>query len=371
MSSSSQEEPANSEPNIGLPAIENDAKLTPLAPVLPRWLQNPTVISNDLEDKAAFDEVGELSEDVEEALTSMGCSGFFPVQRLIIPELLESGKPTTFVKRDLCVSAPTGSGKTIAFAVPIVENLKRLQHFDGILAIVILPVKQLAKQVFSVFKTLSMKSGLIIAKAFGEDAFDEEKKGIIEDNGFRKVTKAKVLVATPGRLVDYLRDNDDVMDLSNLRYVVVDEADRILAEMKQNWFKELQDCVRVQQGKGEEMEKLEKNNEFVFFRFPRRNQTFKTDRFRLEKTPRSNFALLRDVIRRRRDPPTHESLHAEVFRSGWKRGKRNHRFFCNASSFIRIHLPNRTRFASASFNLPHPRPRLQIHPLLYPIHIPR
>jgi ATP-dependent RNA helicase DDX10/DBP4 len=135
-----------------------------------------------------------------------------PIQRGSIPHILAG--------RDVLGTALTGSGKSLAFLVPVLENLYREKwsSFDGLGTLIIIPTRELGIQLFEtlnkVGKYHSFSAGLIIG---GKD-IEYEKKNISNIN---------ILIATPGRLLQHLQQTADFM-LNNLKILVIDEADRIL-----------------------------------------------------------------------------------------------------------------------------------------------
>lgn len=134
------------------------------------------------------------------------------IQRLAVPQALAG--------RDVLAAAPTGSGKTLAFVVPVLEALWRARWStsDGLGALVLAPTRELALQIFEVFRAVArfhmLSAGLVIG---GKD-FEFEKE---------KVGSMNVLVATPGRLLHHMDSVVD-FDCSTLQVLVLDEADRIL-----------------------------------------------------------------------------------------------------------------------------------------------
>lgn len=128
----------------------------------------------------------------------------------------EKAIPVALTGRDVMGMAQTGTGKTAAFAIPV---LARLQSLDGKTALVLAPTRELALQIFDVFKKLNgtadtMKCALLIG-------------GVPLGPQHRELArKPRVLIATPGRLVDHLNHQPKL--LSQLAIVVVDEADRML-----------------------------------------------------------------------------------------------------------------------------------------------
>lgn len=126
--------------------------------VLPKWLAEPDIVSVDLGDQQMpVKDMTQLHSSLLDTLQSNGIEYFFPVQRQVIPHLLDPAK--YFRPSDVCVSAPTGSGKTLAFVLPIVQSLMS-RTVPRVRALVILPVQDLAMQVFKVFRTYTEKTNL-------------------------------------------------------------------------------------------------------------------------------------------------------------------------------------------------------------------
>ncbi len=126
--------------------------------VLPKWLASPDIISVDLGDQQMpVEDMKQLNSMLKEILMSNGIKYFFPVQRQVIPHLLDESifnRPP-----DVCVSAPTGSGKTLAFVLPIVQSLIP-RTVPRIRALVILPVQDLAAQIYKVFQAYTERTNL-------------------------------------------------------------------------------------------------------------------------------------------------------------------------------------------------------------------
>lgn len=138
-------------------------------------------------------------------------------QKQAIPHLLMS--------RDVLLKSPTGTGKTLAYAVPMIQRLQSLEpkvkREDGPLAIVVTPTRELALQTLEVLQQLlqpyvNIVPGLIIG--------GEKKKS--EKARIRK--GMNIIVATPGRLVDHIRTTE-CLSLAKLQWLVFDEADRYVA----------------------------------------------------------------------------------------------------------------------------------------------
>jgi ATP-dependent RNA helicase RhlE len=147
-----------------------------------------------------------VSETVAAALVRRGIRRPFPVQRRVIPDALAG--------HDLLVKSPTGSGKSLAFGVPIVERLERGAR-PG--ALVLAPTRELAGQIVEELRAVADARGLSIAAVYGGTGIERQR---------RQAAAAHVLVATPGRLEDLLARR--AITLAHVRILVLDEADRML-----------------------------------------------------------------------------------------------------------------------------------------------
>lgn len=160
-----------------------------------------------------FDELP-LCDEVLAGLDAMNFIEMTPVQEHSIPVILDN--------RDLIACAQTGTGKTAAFLLPLINNLftqPRAEH--AVNAIIMSPTRELAQQIdqqmegFSYFVPVSS-----VAVYGGGEAADWD----IQRNGLQK--GADVVIATPGRLISHLNLSD--IDLSHVKYFILDEADRML-----------------------------------------------------------------------------------------------------------------------------------------------
>lgn len=169
-----------------------------------------------LKDSTTFEGLG-LNENLTRQLTEhMNVQIPTKIQRSVLPRLLER-------ERDLFVQAQTGSGKTLSFVLPIFQRLMDVQDLNrtsGIFALILAPTRELATQIYGVIETLShcchrIVPGIVIG--------GEKKKS--EKARLRK--GVNILVATPGRLADHI-ENTERLDLSNIRWVVMDEGDKLM-----------------------------------------------------------------------------------------------------------------------------------------------
>lgn len=210
---------------------------------LPRGMVQPTVVDPQLREPlqttTTTSHLGiSLAPTLARRLTEMGVTEWFAVQTAVIPHLLSTpSQPSPFhPPRDLCVSAPTGSGKTLAYAIPIISHL-RTRVVPRLRALVILPTRDLILQVKETMQLLAKGTGLKIASTAGAQSFAQEQQVLV---GAQE--QVDILVTTPGRLVDHL-DETPGFTLEHLRFLVIDEADRLLGQSFHDWAKRLRDSM--------------------------------------------------------------------------------------------------------------------------------
>jgi len=210
--------------------------------VLPNWLAKPSVISCDLiKNKLPVKDVKGLDRFITDALKRNKIHNFFPVQQQIIPWLLQS-QNSLYRPCDMCVSAPTGSGKTLAFVLPTVQALVK-QSVLRLRCLVVLPVHDLAVQVHRVYSSFCRGTKLHVALISGNTSFSEEQQLLVRrgKNG-EYLSKADIVVCTPGRLVDHLQRTPG-FSLTSLRYLIIDEADRIMDETHNDWLYHVEKAI--------------------------------------------------------------------------------------------------------------------------------
>lgn len=155
--------------------------------------------------KQSFADLG-VSGAVCGALSRRGITAPFPVQRLVLEDVLAG--------RDVLVKAPTGSGKTFAFGIPLVERLRVGPAPSGL---VLAPTRELAGQIVTELEPIAAAKGLRVAAVYG---------GVGIHAQAARAKRAHVLVATPGRLEDLLARG--AFTLERVGMLVLDEADRML-----------------------------------------------------------------------------------------------------------------------------------------------
>jgi len=217
--------------------------------VLPLWLAKPDILTVDLlSSQLSVGDLPGLDKSLVDKLGREGISHFFPVQRQVIPRLLELSPK--FRPSDLCVSAPTGSGKTLAFVLPIVQALTG-RMVPRVRAIAVLPTQDLAIQVYKVFNIFCEGTGLRVKLLTGGESLVGEEQLVRRGVAGTMHQLYDVLVVTPGRLIHTIRDTPS-LDMSHLRYLVIDEADRMMDNIAQDWLNILESsvysCGRIRPG---------------------------------------------------------------------------------------------------------------------------
>jgi superfamily II DNA/RNA helicase len=156
---------------------------------------------------AGFGTIG-VSPDLCDALTEQGITEPFPIQVLTMPAALAG--------RDICGKAKTGSGKTLAFGIAAIETTKAATPRHP-RALVLVPTRELAVQVAGVLSPLAAVRNLSVVTVYGGDAVRKQMTQLGR--------KSDIVVATPGRLIDFLERGEIFLDEVDL--VVLDEADRM------------------------------------------------------------------------------------------------------------------------------------------------
>ncbi|EEB08331.2 ATP-dependent RNA helicase Dbp6 [Schizosaccharomyces japonicus yFS275] len=210
---------------------QEDKKRTRSLQALPDWIANPTVVAPST--TVQFAELG-LSKRLVELLAQNNITQGFAVQAGVIPLLLQSSNKSiqrAHAPGDLCVSAATGSGKTLAYVLPIIECL-RTCIVTRLRCAVVVPTKELVVQVAKSFEQYCSGTKLRVCALTGQRSLAFEQSLFLSPNG--KDYIADIMVTTPGRFVDHIRSTPN-FTLQHLRYLVVDEADRLLDQSFQGW----------------------------------------------------------------------------------------------------------------------------------------
>ena len=150
----------------------------------------------------------QLSSELLKAVGMLNFKSPTRIQQQVIPAILE--------QKNLIVKSQTGSGKTAAFAIPICELVEWDENKPQ--ALVITPTRELAIQVKEDISNIGRFKRLKVSAIYGKSPFDHQVKELRQ--------KTHIVVGTPGRLIDHLQRAS--LDLSKIRYLVIDEADEML-----------------------------------------------------------------------------------------------------------------------------------------------
>lgn len=153
-----------------------------------------------------------FNEHLQEGLNAIGFEQPTAIQEQAIPLILD--------KKDIIGCAQTGTGKTAAFLLPVIEDILKHGH-DGLAAMVIVPTRELAIQIDQQVEGLGYFTGVTSLAIYGGKdgvSFGQEKQALSEG--------ADIVIATPGRLIAHL--NLGYANFKTLRFLVLDEADRML-----------------------------------------------------------------------------------------------------------------------------------------------
>jgi ATP-dependent RNA helicase DDX51/DBP6 len=234
---------------------------------LPEWMSSLAKRFDnkeiEKETTVSINEIDYLDKDLQSILINdLSIQYLFPVQSQVIPHLIEQNHlHSPIPPSDICVSSPTGSGKTLTYVIPLLQCIRqRVTH--AIRIVILLPVQDLAEQVYHVVNQIGNKLQLKTALLAGQHSFEDEQKILVKQqlNGSRIVlcltrhvfkffrffegwiSSIDIVVCTPGRLVEHISRTPGFC-LTHLRYLVIDEADRIIDEFKQDWLNILDNAV--------------------------------------------------------------------------------------------------------------------------------
>ncbi|KAK3683361.1 P-loop containing nucleoside triphosphate hydrolase protein [Podospora appendiculata] len=256
------------------PVIFDESKLT--YETLPPWLASPIRVTD--ETRCPFTDMG-ISPESAKVLESKGFKDAFAVQTAVLPLLL----PSADRQGDVVVAAPTGSGKTLAYVLPMVHDISQ-DLVTKLRGIIVLPTRDLVQQVQVACEAsvaaFSIAGGkrVVVGTAMGNKVFKEEQSIIMGEEqrydpaGYERylekqrklvnledsddeaefdldlntsrplpqhvvdhVSKVDILICTPGRLVEHINKTPG-FTLDYVRWLVVDEADKLLAQGFQQWL---------------------------------------------------------------------------------------------------------------------------------------
>ena len=150
-----------------------------------------------------------ISEEIQKAVEDMGFEEASPIQSLAIPTIL--------AKKDVIGQAQTGTGKTAAFGIPLLENIN--EHDESLQAIILCPTRELAIQVAEELRKLAAYLPEInVLPVYGGQPIDRQIKALKKG--------VQIIIGTPGRVMDHI--SRGTINLSTIKTVILDEADEML-----------------------------------------------------------------------------------------------------------------------------------------------
>ncbi|KAJ8326772.1 putative RNA helicase [Batrachochytrium dendrobatidis] len=171
--------------------------------------QQSTLKQAQVSESATFESIG-LRPWLIGSLKSISIRHPSEIQQACIPHILNG--------RDIIGGAKTGSGKTAAFALPILQKLSEDPY--GVFALVLTPARELAFQIAEQFRVLGTGINLKLSVVVGGMDMMSQALELSQ--------KPHVIIATPGRLVDHIRSSSNAIHFKRIRFLVMDEADRLL-----------------------------------------------------------------------------------------------------------------------------------------------
>jgi ATP-dependent RNA helicase DDX51/DBP6 len=255
-----------------------EAPALSLSASLPTWLASPIRVSPTA--AAPFTQVG-VEEDVAERLQKKGLRDAFAVQGAVLPLLLPGASQQA---GDIVISAATGSGKTLAYMLPMIEDIRH-NHVTKLRGLIVLPTRELVSQAQEVAdlcssafsghgsrvkigtavgnETLKFEQSTLVGQELVYDPtmykeqqnrlnknwessdrendsddgilFTDEVTSTLPDHIVHHISKVDILICTPGRLVEHLKSSPG-FTLKHLKWLVVDEADKLLDQSFQQWL---------------------------------------------------------------------------------------------------------------------------------------
>ncbi len=169
-------------------------------------MENKEIYNTD----TTFEELG-LSENIMKAINDMGFVTPTPIQAKAIPAMREG--------RDIIGRSQTGTGKTMAFAIPAIEMIRASENKQNVIAIIMLPTRELAIQCCSEIRKLTKYCESIRpVEVYGGAPMDKQ---------ITRLKRANIVIGTPGRIMDHMRRR--TLKLDHVRLAVLDEADEMLS----------------------------------------------------------------------------------------------------------------------------------------------
>jgi len=149
-----------------------------------------------------------------------------------------------YLPGDLIIQAPTGTGKTLCYVLPLLQALRKRTSRPCLRALVIVPTRELVHQLSSVFQFLADETGLKIVGFSGDSSISSERFKaletlcLLEETCHSSLWKIDILISTPGRLVDHINHHSG-FKLNTLEFLVLDETDRLMTGQSLEWVENI------------------------------------------------------------------------------------------------------------------------------------
>ncbi|XP_030756350.1 probable ATP-dependent RNA helicase DDX52 [Sitophilus oryzae] len=179
-----------------------------------RNINNISVVGRHVPNPARAFRDFNIDEDIKQNLIKCGYTEPTPIQKQAVPIMLQG--------RQMLACAPTGSGKTAAFLVPIIQELKGPQK-QGFRALILCPTRELANQ--SQRECMKLSEG----RGFRIHTISKIKKALTQ-YGPKSSKKYDILITTPNRLCYLLKQDPPAIQLSNVEWLIIDEADKLFED---------------------------------------------------------------------------------------------------------------------------------------------
>ncbi|KAJ8915768.1 hypothetical protein NQ315_004580 [Exocentrus adspersus] len=207
-----------------------------------RNLNNISVVGRHIPEPAkTFDDFN-VDQDIIDNLRKCGYEEPTPIQKQAVPLMLQG--------RQILGCAPTGSGKTAAFLVPIIQALQGPRR-DGFRAIILCPTRELAKQTQRECLKLSegrdFRYGAKSSKKFGKDML-KMKHAAINILVYTRNMISDILITTPNRICFLLKQDPPAISLSNIQWLVIDEADKLFETGSRGFWDQLSEILNACDG---------------------------------------------------------------------------------------------------------------------------
>ncbi|OII72420.1 EIF4a-1 family RNA SFII helicase [Cryptosporidium ubiquitum] len=215
-----------------------------------RWIQISQLDNTEIDQKNDEDLLKRFNKNIKKGLKEIeGFTGFFPIQQKVIPYILNgiNSDINNYYSSDICISVPTGEGKTLCYVIPIANYLYN-RTFPSLSVLVLVPTRELANQVKNVFtiftKVNKGRFPIKITTLTGQQSFSNEMHQL-------STIQPDVVISTPGRLCEHYnqliisQDQQEIPEIfRNIHFIIIDEVDRLLSQPYNDWLSIVNDISK-------------------------------------------------------------------------------------------------------------------------------